>query len=103
HAGVEHGAERPYLRDSPRDPGISRGALGRPARPDICRAGSIRTCAGGLSLRSAALDTPPRRTDVAAVAAARARTRGDLSLVPLERQVGIEPDQPTQITAPPGS
>ena len=41
--------------------------------------------AGGLSRAGARLDQPPRRTDVADVAVARARTRRDLSAV----QVGF--------------
>src|SRR5260370_22511346 len=81
HAGAEHGAEQPHLRDAPRDPGLSRRALGRPAGADVCRAASLRTRARDLSRRGARLDSPPRRAELAPAAAARARTRRDLSLL----------------------
>jgi len=68
HAGAEHGARRSHLRDPQGDTGISRGAIGRRARPDVRRAGSIRTCAGGLSGRSPGLDSPPRRLELAPAA-----------------------------------
>jgi hypothetical protein len=60
-------------------------AIDGPARPIICRAGSLRACAGGLSRRGAGLDQAPRRIVVAAVVIARPRTRRDLSVVPLKQ------------------
>ena len=50
-------------------------------RPDVCRAGSLAGRAGKLPGAGTGLDQPPRRIDVADAAAARARTRGDLSEV----------------------
>src|SRR6266404_8553370 len=97
HAGAEHGAERPHLRDASRDPRIPRRAVDRSARPDLCRAASIRTCSRSLSIRGARLDPPPRRLDIAPVAAARAGTRGDLSVLPMKPQpsigCGLTPDR----------
>src|ERR1700722_3178007 len=88
HAGAEHGAGEPHLRDAARDPGISCRAINRPTRADVCRAGSVRTRARSLSFRGAGLDPPSRRIDLAPVAVARARTGGDLSLVPVGATVG---------------
>src|SRR5260370_3179330 len=81
HAGAEHGAEQPHLRDAPRDPGLSRRALGRPAGADVCRAASLRTRARDLSRRGARLDCPPRRAELAPCGAGRARTRTLCTLV----------------------
>ena len=45
HAGAEHGAERAHLRDASRSARLSRRALDRPARADVCRTGSLaRRC-----------------------------------------------------------
>jgi len=54
----------------------------RRARPPVCRAGGFRTGAAGLSRFGTGLDSGPRRLDLAAAPAARARARGDLSNVP---------------------
>src|ERR1700719_548617 len=89
HAGAEPGAERPHLRDATRDTRLPRRAVDGSARPDVCRARSIRACSRSLSIRGARLDTPPRRFDIAPVAAARARTRGNLSLLPMKPQPSI--------------
>src|ERR1700722_2953332 len=83
YAGAEHGAERAHLRDAARDPGLSCRPFDRPARPDLCRARSLRTGARGLSVGGAELDSPPRRIDLAPAGVARPRTRGDLSFVPV--------------------
>src|SRR5882672_6360265 len=89
HAGAEHGAGRSHLRDAQGDTGISRGAVGGRARPDVRRAGSIRTCAGGLSGRSPGLDSPPRRLELTPAAVARARAHGDLSGLPVDDHCSI--------------
>ena len=87
HAGVEHRAAKPHLRDAPGDPGIPRRAIGRPAGADVRRTGSVRTRAAGVSGRGAGLDKPPRRIEFAPATAARARTRGDLSEMPVKDQL----------------
>src|SRR6266404_516941 len=86
HAGAEHGAERPHLRDASRHPRIPRRAVDRSARPNLCRAASVRTRSRSLPIRGARLDPPPRRPDIAPVAAARARTCGDLSRLQMKPQ-----------------
>src|SRR6266481_5128319 len=52
-------------------------------------AASVRTCSRSLPIRGARLDSPPRRLDIAPIAAARARTCGDLSLLPMKPQSSI--------------
>ena len=79
HAGADDGAGGAHLRDAPRGARISRRPLDRWTRPDLCRAGSLARRAGKLPGAGTGLDQPPRRIDVADVAPARARTRGDLS------------------------
>ena len=85
HAGADDDTGGADLRDPPRGAGISRRAVDRPPRPDVCGAGSLARGGGSLSGAGAGMDRPPRRIDVAAVAVARARTRRDLSAV----QVGL--------------
>src|SRR5436190_24342102 len=89
HAGAEHVADRPHLRDETRDTRISRRAVDRFARPYLCRAGSVRTCSRSLPIRGARLDSQPRRLDIAPAAVARARTRGNLFLLPMKPQSSI--------------
>jgi hypothetical protein len=64
---------------------VTRRAIDRPAGADVCRTGSVRTRAAGLSCPGARLDSPPRRIEFAPATAARARTRGDLSVLPMRR------------------
>src|SRR5260370_28517716 len=88
-AVVEYVSERPHLRAALRVPRIPRRAVDLSAWSDLCRAAIIRTCSLSLSIRGARLDPPPRRLDIAPVAAARAGTRGDLSLLPMKPQPSI--------------
>src|SRR6185369_15781283 len=71
------------LRDPPRGARISCRALDRQPGPDVCGAGSLARGGGGLSAAGTRTDRPPRRINLAAVAATRARTRRHLSAVPL--------------------
>ena len=59
------------LMNAPRRARFSRRALDRPPRAGLRRAGSLASGARRLSRAGAKLDQPPRRIDVAAVAAAR--------------------------------
>src|SRR4029077_19759126 len=73
---------------------------GRPARPNLCRAGSFPSGAGGLSSAGAWLDQPPRGLDVAGGRAPRPRARGDLPEVPVSDaaqggQGGVAPCPPS--------
>src|SRR5689334_7278511 len=95
HAGVGDGAERQDLRDAAGGTRISRSAVGRPARPHLCRTGSLATCASDLSCGGADLDSQPGRIDLAAAFVAWSRTRRALPDLQVSETGPERDDQPS--------